>query len=205
MIYLAPGYCASPRLTNCCNLKKVAFKWLKIPFYEWEMCEMCNSLISSDFKHSFIIQKKHFWNEIYIWKWFCYTTQNSKNNSLKFSWKCSTKTELDARKSLIWKGLGEQTIYDELVLREPNKNLLVNIERSDDFRKRQILSDGPRHAHLINRQIGIGRNDGSSGKIDTFTHQIATNPAFFAFQSLFYGFQRATRLLSGLENIWCLW
>ena len=49
---------------------------------------------------------------------------------------------------------------------------LVDVERRHDFREGQILSDGFRHSDLIQRQIGIRRDDSTSRKVHTLTHQV---------------------------------
>lgn len=49
-------------------------------------------------------------------------------------------------------------------------NLLFQIEGSDDLWESEILSNGARNSDLINMQIGIRRDDGTSGEIHSLSH-----------------------------------
>ena len=80
----------------------------------------------------------------------------------------------------------------------PFRNLLVNIEGCHNLWIGQILCDGSRHTHLINGQVRIWRDDGTSWEVDTFTHEVTTDTSLLGFQTLWDGFQRATRFLGGL-------
>ncbi len=57
---------------------------------------------------------------------------------------------------------------------------LFDIVIVDDFRVRQNLCHVLRDSNLVNAQIRIGRNNGTTAKVDTLAAQIATESALFA-------------------------
>ena len=71
----------------------------------------------------------------------------------------------------------------------------VNVERSDDFRKGEVLCYRPRHSHLRDSQHGVRGDDSSAREVHTFTHQVTTDTPFFPLQSLLDGLEGAARFL----------
>ena len=62
----------------------------------------------------------------------------------------------------------------------------VNIERSDNFGKRKILSDGTGHPDLVDTQIGVWSNDSSGREVHSLSHQISSHSALLTLKSLFH-------------------
>ena len=57
---------------------------------------------------------------------------------------------------------------------------LVNVERCDNLWECEVLGDGPGHPDLVDPQVGVGRDDGSGGKVDTFSHKISSDSSLLA-------------------------
>lgn len=64
---------------------------------------------------------------------------------------------------------------------------------------RQIHRDTLRHAHLVQLQIGITRDNRTRRKVHTFPHEVSAQTAFFAFESGTDGLDRSAGFLE------CLW
>ena len=77
---------------------------------------------------------------------------------------------------------------------------LVQVERRDDFGECEILGNGSWHAHLVDTEIRIRRDNRTSREIHSFPHQITPNSAFFTLQTDLHRFQWSTGLLHGLEK-----
>ena len=57
---------------------------------------------------------------------------------------------------------------------------LVEVERRYAFRERHVHGDGSRHAHLVDLQIWVARNDRSGAEIDALAHQVASDSSFLS-------------------------
>ena len=66
---------------------------------------------------------------------------------------------------LVW------SILDELVQS-------VDVVRRDDLRIGQSPCDTPRHSDFVERQIRITSDDGTSGEVNTLSHQVTAKTAF---------------------------
>ena len=60
----------------------------------------------------------------------------------------------------------------------------INIERSDNLGKCEVLSDGTGYSDLVNAQVGVGSDDSAGREIHPLPHEIASHSSFFALQSL---------------------
>ena len=58
-------------------------------------------------------------------------------------------------------------------------NKPVNVERGDNLRKGEVLSNGTRDAHLINGQVGVRGDDGTGGEVHSLSHQIPPDTPLF--------------------------
>ena len=67
-------------------------------------------------------------------------------------------------------------IFDQL-------SQFVDVLRGHRLRHSHVLGDAQRDSQLVQIKIGIGRNDRSSRKIDSFTHKISAQTSFFALES----------------------
>ena len=75
---------------------------------------------------------------------------------------------------------------DDICPSQFHKNILpVDIERCDDFWKRQILRDTSWDSNLMNSQHRIWSDYSPTGEVHTFSHQVSTNSTLFSFQPLF--------------------
>lgn len=78
--------------------------------------------------------------------------------------------------------------------------LPVNVERRDYLREGHVGGDGAGHTHLVDLQVGVGRNDSPGGEIHTLPHQVSSHSAFFPLQPLLDGFEWTTRFLHCLKR-----
>ena len=60
----------------------------------------------------------------------------------------------------------------------------VDVERGDALRVGQLLRHNNRDAHLLDRQIRVGRNDRSTAELHALAAQVASEAALLALQSL---------------------
>ena len=74
----------------------------------------------------------------------------------------------------------------------------VDVEGCDDFGEGHVGRDGSRHTHLVNLQVGVGRDDRSGREVHTFTHQVTADAALFPLQTLFKGLEGTARFLHSL-------
>ena len=51
----------------------------------------------------------------------------------------------------------------------------VDIERSDDLWKGEVLGNGARDTDLINGQVGVRGDDGTSREVHSLPHQVTTD------------------------------
>lgn len=77
--------------------------------------------------------------------------------------------------------------------------LPVDVKRRDDLREGHVSSDGAGHAHLVDLQVGVGRDDGSGREVHALPHQVSSHSAFFPLQPLFDGFERTAGFLHRLK------
>ncbi len=75
----------------------------------------------------------------------------------------------------------------------------VYVERCDEFWECQILSDGAWNSHLVDAEVGIRRDDGTTREVDALPHQVASDSPLFSLQSLLHRLQRAARFLNSLK------
>ena len=59
---------------------------------------------------------------------------------------------------------------------------LLDVERCHDLWKGHVLRNTAGNTDLINSQIRIGSNDGTSREVHSLSHQVTTNTPFFACQ-----------------------
>mmetsp|Transcript_10248 Transcript_10248/g.20747 ORF Transcript_10248/g.20747 Transcript_10248/m.20747 type:complete len:216 (-) Transcript_10248:664-1311(-) len=77
---------------------------------------------------------------------------------------------------------------------------LIDIKCRHSNRHGQVHSHRPGDTHLLNSEIRIGRNDCTSRKIDTFSHQVTSNTTFLGFETLRDGFERPSGPLCDLRH-----
>lgn len=77
----------------------------------------------------------------------------------------------------IGSGMDISTVYDQLAHQ-------LQIGRMNLFGVGQDFGNVNGDTDLLDSQIGIGRNDSSTRKVDTFTAQVATESTLFTFESL---------------------
>ena len=53
----------------------------------------------------------------------------------------------------------------------------VDIKGCDEFWEGHVGCDGPRHAYLVDMQVGVWRDDGTGGEIHTLTHEVTSDSA----------------------------
>lgn len=75
----------------------------------------------------------------------------------------------------------------------------VDVERCDNLREGEILSNGTRDSDLIDGQVGVRCDDGTGGKVHSLPHQVATDTTLFGLQSLLDGLEWSTTSLHSLR------
>ena len=60
----------------------------------------------------------------------------------------------------------------------------MNVRPGDALRIREDLGHVDRHGHLVDAQVGVGRNDGARAKVDALAAQVAAEAALLALQTL---------------------
>mmetsp|Transcript_11636 Transcript_11636/g.39767 ORF Transcript_11636/g.39767 Transcript_11636/m.39767 type:complete len:267 (-) Transcript_11636:661-1461(-) len=79
----------------------------------------------------------------------------------------------------------------------------LHVEGRDDLRVGERLRDGPRHAHLVDGQVWVRRDDRARGEVHALAHEIAADAAVLALEALRDGLHRAPgleRRLAGHEG-----
>ena len=74
-----------------------------------------------------------------------------------------------------------------------------DVVRRHSFRICQISRYAVRHSDLVQVQVGISSDDGTSGEIHTLSHQVASETPFFALQT---GSDRLHRTTGLLQRLW---
>ena len=74
---------------------------------------------------------------------------------------------------------------------------LVDVEGSDDLGVGERGRDGARHAHLVDGEVRIGRDDGARREVDALAHEVAADAALLALQPLRDRLERAARTRGG--------
>mmetsp|Transcript_10070 Transcript_10070/g.31758 ORF Transcript_10070/g.31758 Transcript_10070/m.31758 type:complete len:430 (+) Transcript_10070:3040-4329(+) len=64
----------------------------------------------------------------------------------------------------------------------------------------QAACNADRHAHLVDAQVGVRRDDGAARKVDALAHQVAAHAPVLALQARPQRFERATPALRGLRH-----
>ena len=77
---------------------------------------------------------------------------------------------------------------------------VVDVEGRDELGKGHVLRNGARHTHLVDGQVGVGRDDGARAEVDTLSHEVAADAALFALEARSYGLERAAALLLGARH-----
>lgn len=62
----------------------------------------------------------------------------------------------------------------------------VYVEGGDSLWEGEILSDSPRHAHLVNLDVGVWGDNSASREVHSLPHQVTTNTTLFGLESLLH-------------------
>ena len=65
---------------------------------------------------------------------------------------------------------------------------LVDIERSHDLRKGEVLCDRSGYSDLIDPEVRVRGDYSTSWEINTFSHQVSSDPSFFTLHNGVYTF-----------------
>mmetsp|Transcript_26014 Transcript_26014/g.73791 ORF Transcript_26014/g.73791 Transcript_26014/m.73791 type:complete len:498 (+) Transcript_26014:2487-3980(+) len=77
----------------------------------------------------------------------------------------------------------------------------LDVEAGDALRDGEVERNGPRHADLIDTEVGVRSNHSTRGKVDTLAHEVAAHAALFPDQALPQGFERLAALLLRLRLV----
>ena len=58
----------------------------------------------------------------------------------------------------------------------------VDVEGGDNLWEGQVLGHCSGHSHLVDPQVGVGRDDGPGAEIHTLAHQVTSDPALLPLQ-----------------------
>jgi len=76
----------------------------------------------------------------------------------------------------------------------------LDVERRNDLRVGQRGRDGARHAHLLDREVGVGCDDGARREVDALPHQVAAHAPVLPLQPLGNRLERPPRLGGSLPR-----
>lgn len=79
-------------------------------------------------------------------------------------------------------------------------HLPLHVERCHNLWDSQVLSDGTRHSHLINFQVGVWCNHCSGREVHSLSHEITSHTSLFTLQSLLDRLQRTPPSLESLSR-----
>ena len=79
--------------------------------------------------------------------------------------------------------------------------LPVNVEGSHNLREGEVLCNGAGHAHLINLQVGVGRDDCTGREVHPLPHQVPSHSPLLALQPLLDRLQWPSTTLDSLWSI----
>ncbi len=67
---------------------------------------------------------------------------------------------------------------------EDQASKLLDVDVVDALGVRQVLGHELRHRHLVDAQVGVRRDDGAAGEVDSFPRKVASEAALLSLQAL---------------------